>query len=167
MADETYSVVNAYLNTNINTNNANSITGALHNVAENKLLSGMAGKVFDSTRPYKLGQVLSYSDTDFGYELWVAPGDVAAAGWNAASFTRLTKRSEKLTVSGTPYTGIEAGTKTYAHNMGHVDFTIQAFESTGKEIPIFVTAKSTTLITIQSAASYANAVIYINEIVIS
>jgi hypothetical protein len=167
MADETYSTVNTYLSTNINTNNANSITGALHNTAENKLLSGLGGKLFDSTRPYKTGQLLSKSDTTWGIEVWEATADVAAAAWSAASFTRLSKRSEKLTVSSTPYTGLELGTKTYPHNIGHTNFTIQAFESTGKEIPLFVTAKSSTLITITSSQNYASAVILINEIVIS
>lgn len=167
MADESYNTVYTYLNTNINTNNANSITGAKHNVAENKLLSGLAGKGFDSTRPYKANQVLTYNDATWGLEVWIAPADVAAGTWSSSNFTRVTKRAEKITASTTPYTGIEAGTKTYAHNMGHTDFVIQAFESTGANIPLQVTAKSNTLITITSAKSYANAVILINEIVIS
>jgi len=167
MADRTYTQNKNYADTNINTNNANSITGALMNTMLNYLIEGYGGKEFDSTRPYKQGQVLAYNDGTWGYELWVAPGDVSAASWNSASFTRLSKRSEKITASDTPYTGIEAGTKQYSHNIGHVDFTIQAFDSSGALIPLNVTAKSTTKITIQSAQNYSNAVIYINEIVIS
>lgn len=167
MADESYSTVETYLNTNINTNNTNSITGALHNTAEKKLLQGMAGKLFDTTRPYKTGQAVIKNDATFGYEVWMADSDVAAAAWNASDFTRLTKRAEKITVSDTPYTGIEAGTKTYSHNLGHVDFTVQAFDSSGGNIPLNVTAKSTTKVTINSASNFASAVIYIMEIVIS
>lgn len=167
MADNTYTTLAGYANTNITTNNVNSITGAKMNVMLGYLIEGLAGKGFDSTKPYKQYQLFTKSDTTFGLEVWIAPTDVAAAAWNAASFTRLSKRSEKLTASSTPYTGIEAGTKTYAHNIGHVDFTVQAFTSAGANIPLLITAKSSTLITIQSAQNYASAVIYINEIVIS
>lgn len=166
MADETYSTVNTYLDNNINTNNANAITGAKHNVAEKKLLAGLAGKVFDSTRPYKTGNLLSYNDATFGYEEWVAPGDVAAAAWNSASFTRLSKRSEKLTASTTPYTGIESGTHTYAHNMGHVNIAVFARDSSNAPIEVDIQGISTTHITIYSAQNYASGYLLIQEIII-
>lgn len=164
MSDRTYTTIKSYNDTNCNTNNANEITGAHLNTIIGYLNEGFGGKVFDATRPYKTGQLLCYNDATFGYELWVAPGDVAAAAWNSASFTRLSKRTEKITASDTPYTGIEAGTKTYSHNMGHTDFTVQAFDSSGGNIPLNITAKSTTKITINSASNFANAVILIQEI---
>ena len=167
MADLTYTQLKTYADTNINTNNANSITGALHNTMLNYLIQGLAGKEFDSTKPYKDGQTLLYEDATFGWELWVADADVAAGSWSSSNFTRITKRAEKITASSTPYTGIELGTKTYAHNMGHTNFMVQAFESSGANIPLQITAKSNTTITITSAKNYANAVILIIEIVIS
>jgi len=166
MADLTYTELKTYADANCNTNNTNDITGAELNTILNYLIQGLAGKEFDATKPYKDGQSLLYNDTTFGFEDWVADGDVAAAAWNAADFTRIQKRSEKLTVSETPYTGIESGEQTYAHNLGHTDFTIQVFESTGKELDVDIRAKSNSVITIYSAVSYANAVILIQEIVI-
>jgi len=167
MSDKTYTTVKSYADTNVNTNNANDITGAEVNTVLGYLLEGLAGKGFDATKPYKQYQTLTVFDATFGAELWIAPTDVAAAAFVAGSFTRLSKRSEEITASDTPYTGIELGTKTYSHNVGHVNFTIQAFESSGASIPLYVTAKSTTKITISSSVAYANAIIYIQEIIIS
>ncbi|MDT8303084.1 MAG: hypothetical protein RQ760_16515 [Sedimentisphaerales bacterium] len=167
MADETYSTVETYLNTNINTNNTNSITGALHNTAEKKLLNGLAGKLFDTTRPYKAGQLVVKNDTTFGDEIWEAASDVAAGTWNSANFTRLTRRVSKITTSDTPYTGIEAGTNFYTHGIGHTDVVVFAKDSSGGNIPLNVTATSTTKVTITSASNQANAVVYVYEMVIS
>ena len=167
MAEKTYTEQKNYADTNINTNGANSITGAKHNVMLTYLIEAQGGKSFDATRPYKLGQMVAVNDATFGWELWIAPADVAAAAWNSANFTRITKRSEKITASDTPYTGLEAGVNTYSHNLSHTDFIIQAFDSSGVMIPLDVQAKSTTKITINSAINYANAVILIQEIVIS
>lgn len=165
--EKTHTELTNYADTNINTNGSNSITGALHNTMLNYIIPGLAGKAFDSTRPYKEGQLVVKNDTTFGYEIWAASSDVAAAAWNASDFTRITKRSEKIRGSLTPYTGIEAGTKTYAHNLGHVDFLVQAFDSSGGNIPLNITAKSTTTITINSSQNYPDAAIYISEMVIS
>ena len=132
----------------------------------NYLIEAQGGKGFDATRPYKLGQGLLKLDATWGYELWVAAGDVAAAAWNPASFTCIQTRKEKILVSDTAYTGVELGTKLYSHNIGHVDFEVTAYSSTGEKIEVFVTTKSTTKITIQSAVAYANARIYVQEIII-
>ena len=166
MAEKTYTEQKNYADTNINTNGSNSITGAKHNTMLTYLIEAQGGKSFDATRPYKLGQAVLVNDGTFGWELWIAPADVAAAAWNSANFTRISKRSEKITASTTPYTGLESGTNTYAHNLGHTDFNIQAFDSNGAWIPLQVTKKTTTQITITSAKDYANAVILIQEIAI-
>jgi len=162
-----YTTLKTYLDAYINTNNANTITGSQMNVILTDLLKSVGGILFDATRPYLDGNLIVKGDKTYGYEIWCAEADVAAAAWNASSFTRLTKRTELVTVSTTPYTGIELGTKAYAHGFGHVDFTIQAFSSVGALIPLFVTAKSTTTFTLTSNAAYANAKIYISEIIIS
>lgn len=167
MADESYNTVKTYWDTNINTNNTNSITGALHNTAGVKIINGMAGKLFDTTRPYKVGQVVTKNDATFGYEEWVCSTDVAAGSWDSSKFTRLKHRTEKITASDTPYTGVELGVQTYSHNLGHTDFIALGFESTGKEIPLDIRAKSSTKLTIYSAQNYSNAVVYIIEVVIS
>jgi len=167
MADNTYAILSGYADANITTNNANLITGAKMNVMLNSIIEGLAGKLFDTTKPYKEGQSVLYEDGTWGFEIWMADSDLVAGAWNSANFTRLSKRSEEITASDTPYTGIEKGTKTYSHNIGHVKFMIQAFDSSGAMIPLDVQSKSTTKITIYSALNYSNAVVYISEIVIS
>jgi len=166
MADHSYSTIATYNTGNFLNDPGTKIRGDVHQAANTYLLQSISGKLFDATKPYKTGQTVIYNDGTFGYEWWKADSDLAAAAWNSASFTRLTRRTQKVTASTAAYTGIELGTKTYNHSFGHVDFTIQAFESTGAIIPLNVSAKSTTTFTIISAANYANAVIYLQEIVI-
>ena len=168
MADRTYTAIAAYNNANTNTNGANSITGAKHNTMNSYMIEGLAGKEFDATKPYKEGQVLIYEDATWGKEVWVAPADVGATAWNSASFTRLSKRGEKLTTNDeTSYVGIDTGTNTYTHNIGHTDFTIQSFDSSGGLIPLDITSKTNAQFVINSSVAFASAVIYIQEIVIS
>lgn len=161
-----YNTLKTYLDAYITTNNANLITGSIVNIALTDLLKDLSALLFDATRPYQEGQVLSYEDGTFGYELHIATGAVSAGAWNASNFTRLIPRREKVTASDTPYTGIEAGENTYSHNLGHADFVVHAYESDGKEIPIDLRAKSTTTFTIYSAQNYASAYAYVIETII-
>lgn len=168
MSKKTYTELTNYIDTNINTNGANAITGAKHNVALNYIVKNASGHIFDSSHPYLGGTAFLYSDATFGYEWWAVTADIAAGSFPGVktNTTRVTRRTQKLTASTTPYTGIELGTKDYEHDLGHTDFTVQAFDSSGNEIPLNLTAKTTTKITIQSAVAYANAVIYLTEIII-
>jgi len=169
MSRKTYTELTNYIDTNINTNGANSIAGAQHNLALNYIVQSMSGDIFDSTRPYKQNTCFLYSDATFGYEVWVVTADIGAGVFPGVKTNtiRITKRSEKITASDTPYTGIESGTHDYSHNLGHTDFTIQAFDSSGAWVPIQINSKSSTKINITVAKNYSDGVILIQEIEIS
>lgn len=164
--DPSYSTIKTFLDDYVNTNNANEISGQDLNDAHTYMLMGMAGKLFDATRPYKEGQTLIKEDATFGHEIWIAPADVAAGAWAAGNFTRLFARRQKVTASDNAYSGIESGTNTYSHNIGHTDIIIQAFNSAGGLIPVNVTAVSSTKITIESNVAYSGGKILIQEIII-
>lgn len=92
MSDMTYSAIKTFLDTYVDTNNNNEISGEDVNDALTYLLQGLAGKLFDSTKPYKLGQAVIYQDVTWGYELWVANKDITAGAWDSGNFNRVSSR---------------------------------------------------------------------------
>jgi len=92
MSDRTYSTDKSFFDDNVDTNNNNEITGEDLNDALTYLLQGLAGKLFDETKPYKTGQLVLKEDATWGFEIWKADSDLSDGSWNASNFTRISTR---------------------------------------------------------------------------
>lgn len=171
MASKTTAQLKAEKNLNITSNGTNSNTGANHNAFLENLLDSIVNKTTDAallslnayspTTSYSIGQGTLYDDGNF-VDLYIATSATTGA-FNPAHWSRVTKRKQVLTTNTDAYVGIDTGTKLYDHDLGTADLgSILIVESTGSVIPNeIVTAISSTQITVDSLAQYANAKIII------
>jgi hypothetical protein len=135
MADPIYSTLKTWFDNNIDTNDNNEITGEDMNDALTYLLTGMAGKVFDSSRPYRTGQLVVKEDATYGWEVWMANSDLEAGAWDADNFTRISTRKKAWT-DWTP-------TLTWSGGTPSAPTTVARYEQREKRIDFYIMVRGT------------------------
>jgi len=159
MALDSYTVIKNYIDTNLNTNGSNDITGAELNTGLLYLLANLFGGLeYDTTKPYKEGTAVLVEDATFGWEVWIASQDTSAGAFNSSYFSRVGKRTRKITQS------LTVGNNVITHNIGTTDVIFQVFESTYEIVPTTCEGKATNTITVGVSEGKTNAVILILEV---